>query len=100
MLIKDYLPYLANPAAFSSSTGPVYMTDRYISPRFHGPELDRLAADVFCPLSFGRAYVTRPSNACAHDFFHPCAIAPTVSTCRYLSRSADLLVARFGGMGH
>jgi hypothetical protein len=53
MFIKDYLPYLASPGAFKSSTGAIYMTDVYVSPRFHGPELDQLAADVHCPSSFG-----------------------------------------------
>ena len=56
MFIKDYLPYLANPDAFSSSTGPIYMTDLYICPRFHGASLDQLAADVECPLPFGGAF--------------------------------------------
>ena len=56
MLIKDYLPYLANPDAFTSSTGPIYMTDLYVRPRFHGPALDQLAADVNCPLSFGGVF--------------------------------------------
>jgi hypothetical protein len=56
MFIRDYLPYLGNPDAYSSSTGPIYMTDLYIRPRFHGPALDRLAADVECPLPLGGAF--------------------------------------------
>jgi hypothetical protein len=56
MFIKDYLPYLANPGAFASATGPIYMTDLYLRPRFHGPALDQLAADVECPLSFGGVF--------------------------------------------
>lgn len=56
MFIRDYLPYLANPAAFSSATGPIYMTDLYLRPRFHGAALDQLAADSECPLDFRGAY--------------------------------------------
>lgn len=50
MPFRDYLSYLSNPENFTLNTGPLYMTDLYIRPRFLGPALDVLAPDAVCPL--------------------------------------------------
>lgn len=51
--ITDFLKYLANPDAFQSSSGPIYLTDYYIRPHFDEPGRAALSLDVFCPLPRG-----------------------------------------------
>jgi hypothetical protein len=59
MRFPDYLSYLANPDAYQSSTGPVYMTDLYLKPAFLGPAVATLGNDAPCPLPRTGAFVER-----------------------------------------
>jgi len=59
MRFSDYLSYLANPEAYQSTTGPVYMTDLFLKPAFLGPALAALALDALCPLPRPGEFVER-----------------------------------------
>ena len=56
MHVKDFLDYLAEPARFPSSLGPVYLTDFYVRPGFLEPGRETLGEDVACPLPRGGPY--------------------------------------------
>lgn len=53
MPIASFLGYLANPSAFETTSGPLYLTDYYITPSFGDPRRAELALDAVCPLPRG-----------------------------------------------
>lgn len=61
MRFGDYVSYLSNPGAYTSSLGPVYMTDLFLKPAFLGPALAALALDAPCPLPRSGEFAERTS---------------------------------------
>lgn len=50
MKLSTYVDYLLKPQDYSTSEGPLYMTDVYLRPSVLSPELDVLEMDARCPL--------------------------------------------------